>query len=65
MISVIRQIVNRCHIGDSNISVIKYVISRTNKGAWRKLDKLQRKELMLQAIKCHKENRKLYSFIQR
>lgn len=60
---MIRMLVGRCHVGESNRSVIRYVKSRFKRGAWRKLPRYRRKEIMREAIRCHAENRELYGAV--
>ena len=59
---MIRQIVNRCHVSDSNRKVIRYVISRLKAGfrTYRKMSRSQRHTLMRQVIEVHERNRELY-----
>lgn len=57
---MISMIVGRCHVGKSYVAVIKYVVSRMKKGAWRKLPRGERKRIMREIIRCHRANRKLY-----
>lgn len=64
---MIRQIVDRCHVSDSNFHVIKYVISRLKRKykTWKSLSQVERKKMMKEIIKIHKENRSLYNFVMR
>lgn len=57
---MIDMLVGRCHVGESNRAVIRYVKSRLKKGAWKKLDREKRKEVMRAVIESHKANRALY-----
>ena len=57
---MIRMIVGRCHVGESNLQVIRYVKSRMKKGAWRKLSKAERKQTLREIIEAHSENQDLY-----
>ena len=59
--SVIDMIVGRLHVGESNLTVCKYLKASLRKGAWRKLTKRSRKAWLRQAIKCHAANRQLYT----
>lgn len=61
---MIAMIVGRCHVGESNLSVIRYVLSRMNPGAFRKAPRAQRRELLKQIIACHRENQELYQCVQ-
>jgi hypothetical protein len=64
---IIRQIVDRCHVGDSYTEVIHYVISRMANGyqTFAALPRKRRRDLLKAIVKCHKDNRKLYSFVMR
>lgn len=64
---IIRQIVDRCHVSDSNLRAIRYVISRL-KNKYRTfaaMSKASRRNLMQQTIQAHKENRALYNRVMR
>jgi hypothetical protein len=58
----IRQIVNRCHVSQSNLSVIKYVISRLKNKykTWKALNRETRRKAMQQTIEAHKQNKNQY-----
>jgi len=58
---VIRMIVNRCHVGESNLAVIRYVLSRMKPGSWWALPKPDRHEILAEIIEAHKDNRDLYA----
>jgi hypothetical protein len=64
---MIRQIVGRCHVSQSNLAVIRYVISRLKHGykTWLTLDKAARKDLLREIIEAHAENKRLYEFAER
>jgi hypothetical protein len=59
---LIRQIVGRCHVGESNRKVIRYVISclKRKYKTWQATPKATRREAMHQIIAVHRENRQLY-----
>jgi hypothetical protein len=59
---IVRQIVDRCHVADSDTHVIRYVISRLKNKyqTFAALPKDQRRNLMLASIQHHHENRQLY-----
>ena len=59
---ILRQIVDRCHVGQSNRAVIRYVVSRLKKGyaTWMILSRSVRRGIMRDAIAMHAENRILY-----
>jgi len=56
-------LVSRLHVGSSNLTVIRYVISRLKNGyaTFKVLPKKERVYLMQECIKEHKENRDLYN----
>jgi hypothetical protein len=60
---IIRQIVDRCHVGQSNRSVIKYFVSRLRKGAWKLMPREDRKKYLRWVIQAHAENRSLYRMV--
>ncbi len=64
---MIRMLVGRCHVGESNKRVIRYVISRlkNKETTFWSLPKDQRKSLMQACVKEHAENRKLYNDVMR
>jgi hypothetical protein len=57
---MIRMIVNRCHVSDSYLKVIRYVLSRMQKGAFRQAPRAQRRKTLKEIIRCHRENRDLF-----
>jgi hypothetical protein len=57
---MISQIVGRCHVGDSNLKVIRYFLSCIKRKEWRKLKRETRKETLRLVIEMHRENRELY-----
>ena len=65
MSMMIKMIVNRCHVAESNLSVIRYVITRLadNYATWKTLTKKQRKTMMRQIIKAHAGNGHLYHYV--
>lgn len=62
---MIDQIVGRCHVGESYVSVIKYVVSRFRAGEWRKLTRKERRRIMRRAMRIHRRNRELYASVMR
>lgn len=56
-------IVNRCHVGDSYLSVVRYVLSRMNRGAFWKAPRADRRKFIKEVIRVHRENRKLYNAV--
>ena len=57
---MIRMIVGRCHVGESYLQVIRYVLSRMKKGSFRKAPRAVRRKTLKEIIRCHRENRRLY-----
>ena len=60
---IIRQIIGRdCHVSLSNRTVIRHVISRLKEGysTFRKMSRRERKLLLRDCIKAHRENWNLY-----
>lgn len=62
---MIEMIVGRCHVGQSNLAVIRYFLSRLKRGSWRKMDRSKRKDILRQVIKAHAANRGLYDYVMR
>lgn len=64
---MIAMIVSRCHANDSYMSVIRYVVSRLNKGykTFETLPRKQRRGMMRKIIKEHRENRELYECVMK
>ena len=60
--SIINQIVDRCHVGLSNRAVIRYVVSRFRGGwrGWHAMPKRDRKQILRATINRHYQNRRLY-----
>ena len=65
--NIIRQIVDRCHVGDSNRKVIRYVISRlkNKEQTFWNMSKYDRKVFMKSVIKEHSLNRQMYNIVNR
>lgn len=59
---LIRQIVGRCHVNDSDRTVIRYVISRLRLGyaTFRGMPPKQRRALLREVIATHRKNQALY-----
>ena len=62
---MVTQIVGRCHVGQSNRSVIRYFVSRLKSGyaTWRTLNRKDRKQWLLWIITEHAENRATYRYV--
>jgi hypothetical protein len=60
--AIVSQIVDQCHVGQSNRKVFRYFISRLNHGyaTWRTLPREQRHQWLVWVIQCHADNRTLY-----
>jgi hypothetical protein len=63
--AIVRQIVGRCHVGQSDRAVIRYFVSRLKHGyaTWRALPVTERKTWMRHIIRAHAENRGLYFYV--
>jgi Fe-S cluster assembly scaffold protein SufB len=55
-------IVDRCHVGDSNMDVIRYFVSHMKEGhaTWKALPRDVRREYLRDIIERHSDNRGLY-----
>ena len=64
---MIRQIVNRCHISESNRQVIYYLISRLKDGkkTYWTIPKVERKQILKAIIQYHRENKQMYYDVMR
>lgn len=65
--AIVRQIVGRCHVGESDSKVIRYFVSRLKRGyrTWRELPRAERKQWMRWVIGEHSDNRALYDCVMR
>jgi len=63
--AIVRQIVGRCHVGDSNRAVIRYFISRLRHGyaTWASMPKAERRQWLGWIIETHRSNRALYRYV--
>ena len=59
-VSMIARIVGRCHVGESNRSVFRYLRSRFAEGVWARTPRVLRRKVMRAAFACHADNRRLY-----
>ena len=57
---IVRQIVGRLHVGESNMTVIREVLAAIRPGQYRAMARHDRHDLLRQIIRCHQENRQLY-----
>jgi predicted nucleic acid-binding OB-fold protein len=55
---ILRQIVDRCHVGDSHIEVLEYVKTRMK---FANLTEESQAQIMTAVAEIHEENRALYS----
>jgi len=58
--SIIRQIVDRLHVGAPEAEVLEYARSRLATGAWDKMSANDRKAFECEVLKAHDRNRALY-----
>jgi hypothetical protein len=60
-----RQIVDRCHVSCSDLSVIRFVISRFKHGhsTWRQFPRVERRKALRMIVKIHKENRAEFMWV--
>jgi len=61
MESIISRIVGRLHVGTSDQEVAKYAESRLNKG----VGPHKRRQVRACAVRMHRENQRLYSYVMR
>lgn len=60
---IIRQIIDRdCHVAESNLAVIRHVVSKLKNGyaTFKAMPKGDRREFILQCIRHHRQNLKIY-----
>ena len=57
---MIRMIVGRCHVSETDEAVCLYLISQLRRGAWDRMDKDRQHEIARAACEAHEENRRLY-----
>jgi hypothetical protein len=64
---IIRQIVGNCHVGQSNLSVIRHVISKLREGhkTYRSMPRGERRKMVKQIVSAHSENISLYNHVMR
>ena len=63
--SILRTIVGRCHVADSNREVLEYAKSRLKPKAWREMPLSKRVEFARLCRQFHAENRELYRVVMR
>lgn len=56
---MVRQIVGRCHVGESYFAVLRYVLAKIKGGRkeWLRLPKFHRRHLIASVLQHHRENR--------
>lgn len=64
---MIRYIVGNCHVGQSYLSVVRYVLSRLagKRRAFFKLTRRQRRKMLREVINAHRANRRVYEHVMR
>ena len=62
---MLNQIVGRCRVSDSNLAVIRYVISRLKRKykTYQTMDKVARRTMLQQIIDIHAAHRRTYSYV--
>jgi len=63
--AIIRQIVDRRHVGDSDESVIEYAKSRMKAGAFDALKPADQRAFVAEVVRVHRANQKLYDYVDR
>jgi len=60
--SIVRQIVGRCHVGQSDRAVTRYFVSRLKRGyaTWHAIPRHERRQWLQWVIAAHADNRRLY-----
>jgi hypothetical protein len=58
--AIIRQIVGRVHVGDSDDSVVEYAKSRLAEGAWASMSTVDQRAFVREVKRVHAANRKTY-----
>jgi acyl-CoA reductase-like NAD-dependent aldehyde dehydrogenase len=57
---IVEQIVGRIHVGESHLTAAREVKQAMKKGAWAKLDRATRSNLIDDALQAHTANREVY-----
>ncbi len=59
---MISMLVGRCHVGERDSAVLRYVVSRLKDGkqTWRGISRERRREIVGEVVREHRENRQLY-----
>jgi hypothetical protein len=62
---IIRQIVDRVHVGTPDAEVLDYARSRLARGAWNKMSAKNQKAFECEVLKVHERNRTTYRQVMR
>ena len=64
-IPMINQIVDRCHVGQSERQVIEFVVSKLRNGraTFLRMPRMLRKRMMQLVVARHRHNRKVYRWV--
>ena len=62
---MIEMIIGRLHVGQSYLVAARSIKKALKRGAWRKIDRATRSNMIDDAIHCHHENRALYTDVMR
>ena len=65
MSAILRTIVGRCHVADTNRQVLEYAKSRLKPNAWRQMPLSKRVAFARLCRQIHAENRNLYRVVMR
>lgn len=65
MSAILRTIVGRCHVADSNREVLEYAKSRLKPKAWKEMPLSKRVTFARLCRQIHSENRELYRVVMR
>jgi hypothetical protein len=62
---MIRQIVGRRHVGETDEEVVEYAKTRLRKGAWDTLSRPEQRAFECEVRKAHRRNQQLYMDVMR
>ena len=60
---IIKQLIGNRHVAESNLRVIRHVVSCMAPGAWRKLTRAKRKGILRGIIREHARNFATYAYV--
>ena len=60
---MIRMLVSRCHVSDSNREVVDYVTSCLQPSAWGRFSSIAKRRIIRACIEEHRKNKELYAFV--